>query len=177
MKKIVDIDLENLPKGTKVKIVDKWRRYNGLQNTDGGMDEFLGQTLIIEGNYTKGNYIVDNNAWVWYPEMFKAIQLPDSDIWYEVAFSPLLDKYLIDEDVDIKPEEVIPVKQPESKYMVYVSGKASPNKVHNTYESACKEAERLAGKEVGYVVSVCKVERQFIAKVIVECLNNGVGYE
>lgn len=69
---------------------------------------------------------------------------------------------------DLNESIYIPAKQPESKYMVYVSGKASPKKVHNTYESACQEAQRLAGKEVGYVVSVCKIEKQFIGKVVVE---------
>ena len=69
---------------------------------------------------------------------------------------------------DLNESIYIPIKQPESKYMVYVSGKSSPKKVHNTYESACKEAQRLVRKEVGYVVSVCKIEKQFISKIIVE---------
>ena len=172
MRKIIDLDLENLPVGTKVEIVDKWRKdyAKGLQNSSEGMDEFLGNILIISRKYIDG-YISDVCIkWIWYPEMFQAIQLPDSDIWYAVGYDYISKKYVatLDEDIDLTPEEIIPTKQPEAKYMVYVSGKASPKKVHNTYESACQEAERLAGKEVGYVVSVCKIEKQFIGKVIVE---------
>lgn len=171
MKNIVDIDLENLPNGTKIKIVDKWRKTSRLQNSEGDMDKFLGDTLIILEKYFYGCYKSNVDVrWVWYPEMFQAIQLPDSDVWYNIEYSNYEEKYVatLDEDIVVKPEEVIPAKEPESKYMVYVSGKASPKKVHNTYESACQEAQRLAGKEVGYVVSVCKVEKQFIGKVIVE---------
>lgn len=173
MKKIVDIDLENLPEGTKVKIVDKWRlvsRY-GVQNSSGKMDKYLGQTLTI-GDMEDAWYDVveDEGEWFWKAELFKSIKLPDSDVWYKIEYGIVSEKYVatLDEDIDIKPEEVITAKEPESKYMVYVSGKSSPKKVHNTYESACKEAQRLVRKEVGYVVSVCKIEKQFISKIIVE---------
>ena len=173
MRKIVDIDLENLPEGTKVKIVDRWGLANryGVQNSWGEMDKYLGQTLTI-GDMEDAWYDVveDDGEWFWRAELFKSIKLPDSDVWYKIEYDSISGKYvaILEEDIVIKLEETIPIKQPESKYMVYVSGKSSPKKVHNTYESACKEAQRLVRKEVGYVVSVCKIEKQFISKIIVE---------
>lgn len=171
MKKVVDIDLENLPEGTKVKIVDRWRKPNGLQTSEGDMDEFLGKTLTINGVRAAWYDVVEaGGLWSWHLEMFQAIQLPDSDVWYKIEYDNISEKYVatLDEDIGVKPEETIPAKEPDPKYMVYVSGRASPKKVHNTYESACQEAQRLAENEVGYVVSVVRVEKQFIGKVIVE---------
>ena len=68
-----DIDLLNLPEGTMVKIVDKWRRENkvGLQNPVGKMDEYLGVTHLIKGVSKLGYYkLEDEESWSWYPEFF-----------------------------------------------------------------------------------------------------------
>ena len=187
-----DIDLNKLPEGTMVKIVDKWRKADGIgsQNSAGYMDKYLGGMLEIKSQSPTRSvhyYVKDEGGWSWYVEFFEAIKLPNTDTWYKVIEKDgkyVATDYANDDVISnsieaptscpevkiyLPLEDVVPeIKELPAKYMVYVSGKASPKKVHNTYESACQEAERLAGKEVGYVVSVCKIEKQFIGKVIVE---------
>jgi hypothetical protein len=63
-----------------------------------------------------------------------------------------------------------PKEEPEQpkQYLVYVEGKQAPKKVHNSLESAQKEANRLAKKEVGYVTYVVEIVNKYIATVSVE---------
>lgn len=169
----MSIDLDNLPIGTEVKIVDEWRKDNktGYQNSDGRMDGYLGSYLTIAENAGTAGYgykgycyiMVDDDIWYWSPELFEKVKLPDSDIWYSVEFSPVLNKYVAEE---ICTENNI--VEDKSKYYVFVSGKKTPRVLHDTLEAAEKEAKRLSEREVGSLVSVCRVEKQFISKVIVE---------
>lgn len=183
-----DIDLNKLPEGTMVKIVDKWRKENGLQNPDGKMDEYLGATHLINGISILGYYkLEDEGSWSWYPEFFEAIKLPDTDTWYKVIEKD--GKYvaidyanggIINNSVEAPtscPEVKIylplednigEVKELPAKYYVFVSGKHNPRILHDTYEKAEQEAKRLSEKEVGCLVSICKVKKQFISKIIVE---------
>ena len=55
-----------------------------------------------------------------------------------------------------------------TKYMVFVEGRSNPKKVHDSYDSAAKEAKRLSAKEIGCNVSVLSVVKTFKSKVIVE---------
>lgn len=183
-----DIDLNKLPEGTMVKIVDKWRKENGLQNPDGDMDKYLGCIYNIIFNSTNGYYqfLMEEN-WGWFPEFFKAIKLPDTDTWYKVIEKD--GKYvaidyanggIINNSVEAPtscPEVKIylplednigEVKELPAKYYVFVSGKHNPRILHDTYEKAEQEAKRLSEKEVGCLVSICKVKKQFISKIIVE---------
>ena len=54
------------------------------------------------------------------------------------------------------------------KYMVFVEGRSNPKKVHDSYNSAEKEAKRLSAKEIGCNVMVLSVVKTFKSKVIVE---------
>ena len=54
-----------------------------------------------------------------------------------------------------------------TKYMVFVEGRSEPKKVHDSYDSAEKEAKRLSTKETGCNVSVLSVVKTFKSKVIV----------
>lgn len=169
----MNIDLNNLPDGTRVKIVNKWRKKNGLQNPEGGMDKYLGETLtILKQEHSSGYILTEARGWIWYMEFFQSIKLPDSSIWFEVEYLEDLQAYIVGVEPEYynpkKPEEIIPAKETEQKYMVFVSGKSSPKKIHDSYASAEKEAKRLSTKEVGYVVSIVKVEKQFSSKIIVE---------
>lgn len=56
----------------------------------------------------------------------------------------------------------------ERKYMVMVSGKSAPTKIHDNYNSAKAEAIRLARVEVGHIVSVVEIIRQYRAEITVE---------
>jgi len=184
-----DIDLLNLPEGTMVKIVDKWRKENGvgLQNPNEEMDTHLGCRYIIEFN--SGGYydLVNEENWSWYPEFFATIKLPDTDTWYKVIEKD--GKYIatdyanggiISNSVETPtscPEVKIylplednigEIKELPAKYYVFVPSKHNPRILHDTYEKAEQEAKRLAEKEVGCLVSICKVEKQFISKSIVE---------
>lgn len=164
----MSVDLDNLPVGTEVKIVDKWRITDavGMQNSSGAMDKYLGEYLTIERT-TYNNYYILNGGeqWSWSPELFEMIKLPDSHIWYLVEFSPLLNKYVVSEISTDNNNNII---EDKAKYYVFVSGKQTPKVLHDTIEAAEKEAKRLSEREVGSLVSVCKVEKQFISKVIVE---------
>ena len=55
-----------------------------------------------------------------------------------------------------------------TKYMVFVEGRSKPKKVHNSYDSAEKEAKRLSAKEISCNVMVLSVVKTFKSKVIVE---------
>ena len=55
-----------------------------------------------------------------------------------------------------------------TKYMVFVEGRSNPKKVHDSYDSAEKEAKRLSAKEIGCNVMVLSVVKTFKSKVIVE---------
>ena len=55
-----------------------------------------------------------------------------------------------------------------TKYMVFVEGRSNPKKVHDSYDSAEKEAKRLSAKEIGCNVIVLSVVKTFKSKVIVE---------
>lgn len=55
-----------------------------------------------------------------------------------------------------------------TKYMVFVEGRSSPKKIHDSYDSAEKEAKRLSAKEIGCNVMVLSVVKTFKSKVIVE---------
>ena len=162
----MNIDLYDLPVGTEVKIVDRWRITNavGMQNSSGQMDKYLGGYLTIERT-TYNNYYILNGGeqWSWSPELFEMIKLPNSHIWYLVEFSPLLNKYVVSEISATNN-----IIEDKAKYYVFVSGKQTPKVLHDTIEAAEKEAKRLSEREVGSLVSVCKVEKQFISKVIVE---------
>ena len=157
----MSINLDNLPKGTKVKIVDKWRRddESGYQNSSGQMNGFLGSYLTIR-SFNGDTYTMeeDNIQWSWSPELFEKVKIPDSDTWYSVEFSPLLDNYIAKEINNNNN-----IIEDKAKYYVFVSGF-----LHDTLEAAEKEAKRLSEREVGSLVSICKVEKQFISKVIVE---------
>ena len=55
-----------------------------------------------------------------------------------------------------------------TNYMVFVEGKSTPKKVHDSYDSAEKEAKSLSAKEIDCNVMVLSVVKTFKSKVIVE---------
>ena len=55
-----------------------------------------------------------------------------------------------------------------TKYMVFVEGRSNPKKVHDSYDSAEKEAKRLSAKEIDCNVMFLSVVKTFKSKVIVE---------
>ena len=184
-----DIDLYNLPNGTLIKIINEWRKENGMQNPNGEMDIHRGCIKSLAGNVGRRYYICqdDLEIWSWYPEFFEAIKLPNTDTWYKViekdgkyVATDYANGGIISNSVEAPtscPEvkiylpledNISEVNEIPAKYLVFVSGKSSPKKVHDTYEKAEQEAKRLSEKEVGCLVSICKVEKQFISKIIVE---------
>ena len=60
----------------------------------------------------------------------------------------------------LKPK---PVKK--VAHMVFVCGGRNPEYVHETYESACVEAKRLAERESGRIVRVLQVVTQYQGNV------------
>ena len=74
----------------------------------------------------------------------------------------------MDEIVFAEVDKRIAEQKTSTKYMVFVEGRSNPKKVHDSYDSAEKEAKRLSAKEIGCNVSVLSVVKTFKSKVIVE---------
>lgn len=55
-----------------------------------------------------------------------------------------------------------------TKYMVFVEGRKAPKVIHDSYDSAEKEAKRLSAKEIGCNVFVVEIIKAFKSRVIVE---------
>ena len=114
--------------------------------------------------------------------------------WYEfyqmdnfkiIPFVDLLEaqEYLTTEEIDalldiaeqeeqgevetVSKDEII-TQLSTKKYLVSVVGGKAPKHIHNSLESAEKEAKRLAGKEIGKEVMVLEYVKSYQAKVIVE---------
>ena len=64
-------------------------------------------------------------------------------------------------------EQIFEQKAP-TKYMVFVEGRSTPKKLHDSYDSAEKEAKKLSAKEISCNVMVLSVVKTFKSKVIVE---------
>ena len=74
----------------------------------------------------------------------------------------------MDEIVFAEVDKRIAEQKATTKYMVFVEGRSNPKKVHDSYDSAEKEAKRLSAKEIGCNVLVLSVVKTFKSKVIVE---------
>lgn len=82
-------------------------------------------------------------------------------------------KYLTEENIKelmegLEPVDEEGVKEQPKQYLVYVEGKQSPKKVHNSLKSAQKEANRLAKTEVGRVVYVVEIVNKYKGTVTIE---------
>ena len=76
---------------------------------------------------------------------------------------------LITENSNIDILSALPqTESSNQQFLVYVHGKNAPKRIHDLYDSAEKEAKRLAEKEIGYNVSIVNVVKTFKSKVIVE---------
>lgn len=146
---------------------------------------------------TFSEYLKKNNAYESFVENCVEVFLKDL-AWYKVFKSKnkiiSLSKIFIWEDTKegqkywhnlnmYKPENLVDdmneiifaevdkriVEQKSStKYMVFVEGRSNPKKIHDSYDSAEKEARRLSAKEIGCNVFVVSVVTTFKSKVIVE---------
>lgn len=102
-----------------------------------------------------------------------------------ITFDDLLEapKYLTTEQIDalldiaeqLEQEEVETVSKEEiitqlstKKYLVSVVGGEAPKYIHDSLESAEKEAKRLASKEIGKEVMILEYVKSYQAKVIIE---------
>ena len=89
--------------------------------------------------------------------------------WYNLSKEQ--PENLVDDMNEIIFTEVdkrIAEQKSSTKYMVFVEGRSNPKKVHDSYDSAEKEAKRLSAKEIGCNVSIVSVVKTFKSKVIVE---------
>ena len=62
--------------------------------------------------------------------------------------------------------------QEAKKYIIYVDGKDLPRVIHTDFETAKKEATRLAQKHTQNKVNICEIVETLKAKVSVEVLND-----
>lgn len=72
-------------------------------------------------------------------------------------------KFITSEEFD----QMLQQKAPK-KYMVFIEGRSNPKKIHDSYDSAEKEAKRLSAKEIGLKVFVVEIVKEFKSKVVVE---------
>lgn len=91
------------------------------------------------------------------------------DYWNNLQYNiPKPIEYDMNEIVFAEVNKRIAEQKATTKYMVFVEGRSSPKKVHDSYDSAEKEAKRLSSKEIGCNVMVLSVVKTFKSKVIVE---------
>lgn len=76
--------------------------------------------------------------------------------------------YDMNEIIFAEVDKRIVEQKSSTKYMVFVEGRSNPKKIHDSYDSAEKEARRLSAKEIGCNVFVVSVVTTFKSKVIVE---------
>ena len=76
--------------------------------------------------------------------------------------------YDMNEIIFAEVDRRIAEQNTSTKYMVFVEGRSNPKKVHDSYDSAEKEAKRLSAKEIGCNVMVLSVVKTFKSRVIVE---------
>jgi hypothetical protein len=93
--------------------------------------------------------------------------------WISVYVFAEVDKRIADQKTQpefITTEEFNQMLEQKAttKYMVFVEGRSSPKKVHDSYDSAEKEAKRLSAKEIGCNVFVVEIIKAFKSRVIVE---------
>ena len=77
-------------------------------------------------------------------------------------------KYDMDEIIFAEVDKRIAEQKASTKYMVFVEGRSNPKKVHDSYDSAEKEAKRLSAKEISCNVFVVEIVKTYKSKVIVE---------
>lgn len=113
---------------------------------------------------------------------FSCYEFYQTDNFKIIPFVDLLEaqEYLTTEEIDasldiVEQEEVETVSKEEiitqlstKKYLVSVVGGKAPKHIHNSLESAEKEAKRLASKQIGKEVMVLEYVKSYQAKVIVE---------
>ena len=90
-----------------------------------------------------------------------------SDLYYNIPENFVYD---MDEIIFAEVDKRIAEQKTSTEYMVFVEGKNNPKKVHDSYDSAEKEAKRLSAKEVGCNVFVVEIVKTFKSKVIVETI-------
>ena len=88
-----------------------------------------------------------------------------SDLYYN---KPENFVYDMDEIIFAEVDKRIAEQNTSTKYMVFVEGRSNPKKVHDSYDSAEKEAKRLSAKEIGCNIMILSVVKTFKSKVIVE---------
>lgn len=62
--------------------------------------------------------------------------------------------------------EIDEVKEETKQYMVSCDGKEAPKKVHSTYESALKEAERLVQQQPNKIVRILELKSVLKSQII-----------
>ena len=85
----------------------------------------------------------------------------------ELNFNTKVESESIEDVATIAKEEII-TQLSAKKYLVSVVGGKAPKHIHNSLNSAEKEAKRLASLEIGKEVTVLEYVKSYQAKVIVE---------
>jgi hypothetical protein len=139
---------------------------------------------------TLSEYLKENNAYESFVENCveaflkaleenKSISLSNTFIWedtkegysYWYGLDGNCPKNLIYDMKEIIFAEVdkrIAEQKATTKYMVFVEGGKTPKKIHDSYDSAEKEAKRLSAKEIGCNVFVVEIVKTFKSRIIVE---------
>lgn len=84
------------------------------------------------------------------------------------AISENPNDFLTKDEIEALPTLPKQTEQSKQEFLVYVHGKNAPKHIHDSYDSAEKEAKRLAEKEIGCNVSILSIVKTFKSKVIVE---------
>ncbi len=130
------------------------------------VEDFLNDINVyneIKRDSKEGSIIGLGSAFNWYNTK------QGSKYWSDLYYNkPENFVYDMDEIIFTEVDKRIAEQKASTKYMVFVEGRSNPKKVHDSYDSAEKEAKRLSAKEIGCNVMVLSVVKTFKSKVIVE---------
>lgn len=143
------IDMNKQPKGNDMAVKELMEReelYDAL------VDFREGETLALK-NKTDGDIKYVDTCNVFYAEGL--VRLHPYTTFDRLQY--VLDNF-----------KLLEVSEEQDKYMVSVAGGRAPKKVHEGYESARHEAERLAKQNIGKPVTVLKLVDSIVAKQTIE---------
>lgn len=125
----------------------------------------LGNIFIFED--TKEGYIywLNLKSNIQKPIIFNMNEIIFAEVDKRIAEQKTTTVFISTEEFDQMLQQK---EQPNQKFLVYVHGKNAPKHIHDSYDSAEKEAKRLAEKEIGCNISIVSVVKTFKSKIIIE---------
>ena len=134
-----------------------------------GFEQKRGEVKEISEFFTWYKTKEGNDYWFHlYTNTPKSIEYDMNEIIFAEVDKRIAEQKATTEFISTEEFDQMLQQKATTKYMVFVEGRSSPKKVHDSYDSAEKEAKRLSAKEIGCNVIVLSVIKTFKSKVTVE---------